>query len=126
MGQFAGVLSVVRRMEVKFRNPLKGMILSRATIRPQDADKLAKQLREFKASLTGDYSVAASDEPELHVVGVHVGQHPPGVQPQGNFNEVNLRSILRRVAWLGHQSPGHARPGAGAEVARGELQRCLF
>jgi len=40
----AGVLSVVRKLEAKFKNPLKGMILSRATIRPQDADKLADDL----------------------------------------------------------------------------------
>ena len=40
----AGVLSVVRRVEAKFKHPLKGKILSRATVLPQDADKLAENL----------------------------------------------------------------------------------
>jgi acyl-coenzyme A thioesterase PaaI-like protein len=40
----AGVLSVVRRMEAKFKNPLQGKIVSRATIRQQDAEKLAENL----------------------------------------------------------------------------------
>jgi acyl-CoA thioesterase FadM len=39
------VLAVVRRMEAKFRNPLKGKVRSRATIQPGDADKFSQTLR---------------------------------------------------------------------------------
>src|ERR1700681_4005124 len=40
----SGVLAVVRRLEAKFRNPLRGRILSRATIQQDIAEKLLETL----------------------------------------------------------------------------------
>lgn len=39
------VLAVVRRMEAKFRKPLKGKILSKAAIPPHETEKLIEQLQ---------------------------------------------------------------------------------
>ena len=39
------VLAVVRRLEAKFRNPLKGKVMSRARIPKDDTEKLTEQLQ---------------------------------------------------------------------------------
>jgi hypothetical protein len=58
----AGVLAVVRRLEAKFKNPLKGAIKSRATISQEDADKLAESLRtKGRGFITVDVEVVGAD-----------------------------------------------------------------
>jgi hypothetical protein len=39
------VLAVVRRLEAKFRNPIKGKVMSRAKIPKEEAEKLTEQLQ---------------------------------------------------------------------------------
>jgi hypothetical protein len=48
-----GVLAVVRRMEAKFRNPLKGKVMSRARIPKEEADKFTEQLQSKGRGLIG-------------------------------------------------------------------------
>jgi hypothetical protein len=48
-----GVLAVVRRMEAKFRNPLKGKVMSRARISKEEADKITELLQTKGRGLIG-------------------------------------------------------------------------
>jgi hypothetical protein len=47
------VLAVVRRMEAKFRNPLKGKVMSRARISKEEADNFTKLLQTKGRGLIG-------------------------------------------------------------------------
>jgi hypothetical protein len=48
-----GVLAVVRRMEAKFRNPLKGKVMSRARIPKEEADNFTELLQTKGRGLIG-------------------------------------------------------------------------
>src|SRR6516165_11158792 len=47
------VLAVVRRMEAKFRNPLKGKVMSRARISKEEADKFTELFQTKGRGLIG-------------------------------------------------------------------------
>ena len=49
----ASVLAVVRRMEAKFRNPLKGKVMSRARISKEEADKFTELFQTKGRGLIG-------------------------------------------------------------------------
>jgi hypothetical protein len=48
-----GVLAVVRRVEAKFRNPVKGKVMSRARIPNEEADKFADLLQSKGRAMIG-------------------------------------------------------------------------
>ncbi len=74
----------------------------KAAGKDNEAAQLEVHLINFKSWLKGPYRPPKGDEPEVHVVGIHVGQHPPGVRPMGDFNppgkaEVKLTHNARPV-----------------------------
>jgi hypothetical protein len=56
------VLAVVRRLEAKFRNPLKGKIMSRARIPKENVEKMAEQLQtKGRGLISVEVEVVAAD-----------------------------------------------------------------
>jgi len=56
------VLAVVRRLEAKFRNPLKGKVMSRARIPEEDAKKMTEQLQtKGRGLISVEVEVVAAD-----------------------------------------------------------------
>jgi hypothetical protein len=77
-------LAVVRRLEAKFRNPLTAMVMSRASISNENAEKLARELQtKGRGLIAVDVEVVGADG----VVGMSAAvewfvqkQKPPAVE----------------------------------------------